>query len=178
MKDVAALKMTLPKVPDIELVAIEGLKRVARYKGIEEGKIGEAKLVVAEAIINALEHSGEEHPLVKIEFVQTTNRPVIYVGDYGKGFDPSSVEDPDIKSKIGSLHNRGWGLKLMTSLSDGFRIESGCHGTRITITKLLTWGSNDGTAVQSDVRSAGQPTGHCHGRVCEQRRGRSNSRRI
>ena len=138
MKDVVTLKMALPKVPDIELVAIEGLERMARHKGIEEGKIGEAKLVVAEAIINALEHSGEETPLVKVEFALTSNQLVIYVRDYGKGFDPSSVEDPDIQSKIGSRHKRGWGLKLMRSLSDGFRIESGNRGTRITITKLLS----------------------------------------
>jgi anti-sigma regulatory factor (Ser/Thr protein kinase) len=138
MKDVVTLKMTLPKVPDIELVAIEGMERMARHKGIDEGKIGEAKLVVAEAIINALEHSGDEMPLVKVEFALTSNQLVIYVRDYGKGFDPTAVEDPDIATKLGSRHKRGWGLKLMKSLSDGFRIESGGRGTRITITKLLT----------------------------------------
>lgn len=138
MKDVVTLKMTLPKVPDIELVAVEALERMSRFKGIEEGKIGEAKLVVTEAIINALEHSGEETPMVKVEFALTSNQLVIYVRDYGKGFDPSSVENPDIQKKLGTRHKRGWGLKLMRSLSDGFHIESGNRGTRITITKLLT----------------------------------------
>jgi anti-sigma regulatory factor (Ser/Thr protein kinase) len=138
MKNTVTLKMTLPKIPDIELVAIEGMDRLARHMGIADEKIGEAKILVAESVVNALEHSGDNNPTVKVEFTLTTKELVIFVRDYGKGFEPSSVEDPDISAKLGSKNKRGWGLKLMKSLSDGFHIESGTTGTRITITKLLS----------------------------------------
>jgi len=137
MKDTITLKMSLPKISDIELVAIEGLDHLAHHLGIVEDKIGEAKVLVTEAIINALEHSGEESPAVKVEFTMTKRELIILVRDYGKGFDPSSVEDPNIQDKLGSKDKRGWGLKLMKTMSDDFAIESGKHGTRITIKKLL-----------------------------------------
>jgi anti-sigma regulatory factor (Ser/Thr protein kinase) len=137
MTDAVTLKMTLPKIPDIELVALEGLDRLARHLGIAEEKIGEARILVTEAVVNALEHSGENNPTVRVEFTMTTNDLSIFVRDYGKGFEPASVEDPDIKAKLHSKNKRGWGLNLMKSMSDDFRIESNRNGTKITIKKLL-----------------------------------------
>ncbi len=138
MKGAISLKVSLPKIPDIELVAIEGLERLAHHLGIADEKIGEARVLVTEAIINALEHSGEDNPLVKVEFTMTKQELIILIRDYGKGFEPSSVEDPDIRGKMGTKDKRGWGLKLMKTMSDDFRIESNDHGTRITIKKLLS----------------------------------------
>ncbi len=136
MKDPVVLKVSLPKIPDIELVAVEGLDRLARYLGIADGKLGEAKILVTEAIINALEHSG--NATVNVEFTMTTKELTIFVRDYGKGFEVASVENPDLHDKLGSKHKRGWGLKVMKSMSDDFKIESGPDGTRITIRKLLS----------------------------------------
>ena len=138
MKDTVTLKVSLPKIPDIELVALEGLDRLAHHLGIADEKIGEAKVLVTEAIINALEHSGEDNPTVRVEFAMTKQELTILVRDYGKGFEPSSIEDPDLESKLGAKSKRGWGLKLMKTMSDDFHIESNKHGTRITIKKLLT----------------------------------------
>lgn len=132
------LRIALPRIPDIELVALEGLDRLAHHLGIAEEKIGEARIAVTEAIINALEHSGAKTPMVKVEFRMTTEDLVILVRDYGKGFEPDSVEDPSLEAKFGSRHKRGWGLKLMKSLADDFQIESGSRGTKITIKKLLS----------------------------------------
>ena len=137
MNNAVSLKVSLPKIPDIELVAIEGLERLARHLGIAEEKIGEAKIIVAEAVINALQHAGEKSPSVRVEFTMTTKELVIFVRDYGDGFEPAAVEEPDIQAKLGAKSKRGWGLKLMKSLSDDFRIESNKTGTRITIRKLL-----------------------------------------
>ncbi len=137
MKDAITLKMSLPKIPNIELVAIEGLDRLAHHLGIMEDKIGEAKVLVTEAIINALEHSGESDPAVRVEFSMTKQELIILVRDFGKGFEPSSIEVPNIHDKLGSKDKRGWGLKLMKTMSDDFRIESNKQGTKITIKKLL-----------------------------------------
>ena len=137
MQEPVQLKMTLPRIPDIELVALEGLERLARYLGIPEEKIGEARIIVTEAIINAFEHGGDKNPIARVEFTMTTKEITIFVRDYGEGFEPSEVDTPSIEAKLKSDSKRGWGLSLMKSLSDDFRIESSRHGTKITIKKLL-----------------------------------------
>ena len=137
MQENIKLKMTLPKITDIELVAIEGMDRMARHMGIPDEKISEAHILVTEAVINALEHSGQKRPKVSIEFELTQEKLTIFVCDTGKGFEPDSIKDPDINKKIGSNNKRGWGLKLMKSMSDDFLIESGEHGTKITIIKNM-----------------------------------------
>jgi serine/threonine-protein kinase RsbW len=137
MKDPITLTMALPKVPDIEMVAIEGLERLSHHLGIPAAKIGEAKVVVTEAIINALEHSGGDSPAVRVEFAMTKKELTVLVRDFGKGFEPSQVPVPEIGAKMGTANKRGWGLKLMKTMSDDFHIESSEAGTKITIRKLL-----------------------------------------
>jgi anti-sigma regulatory factor (Ser/Thr protein kinase) len=137
VNDPVRLKIELPKIPDIELVALEGLDRLARYLGIADEKIGEAKIIVTEAVINALEHSGGGTASVLVEYTITARELTIFVRDYGTGFSPGDVPEPELAKKLGSADKRGWGLKLMKSLSDDFRIESDSAGTKITIRKIL-----------------------------------------
>jgi anti-sigma regulatory factor (Ser/Thr protein kinase) len=132
------LEIKLPKVPEIELVAIEGLERMGKHLGIPDDKIGEARVVVTEAIINALEYTEDANPSVKVEFEMTKEKLIILVADSGKGFNPDEVDEPDIKKKLEDRNKRGWGIKLMKSMSDDLIIESKPTGTKISIIKHLS----------------------------------------
>lgn len=132
------LKIALPRVPGIELVALQGLEHLAHHLGIAPEKVGEARIIVTEAIINAFEHGGPDTTEVRVEFTMTADELTIFVRDSGRGFDPKTmVERPSVTDK-GMPSRRGWGMKLMRSLSDGFEISSGKKGTTITITKRLS----------------------------------------
>lgn len=138
MKDTLKLEMKLPKITDVELVAIVGLERMGVFLGIPDTKIGEAKVAVIEAIINAFEHGGNDNPNVHVEFIMSKEKLTILVTDWGKGFNPNDVKEPKIKDKIGSDYKRGWGLKLIESMSDDLIVESRPFGTKITIIKNLS----------------------------------------
>ncbi len=129
------MKITLPQVPGIEMVALRGLEHLGHQLGIADEKVGEARIIVTEAIINAFEHGGTE---VQVQFTMSADELTIFVRDSGKGFDPVSVTDrPDVTAR-GTPSRRGWGMKLIRRLSDGFEIRSGKRGTTITITKRLS----------------------------------------
>ena len=131
------LEIKLPLVKDIELVALEGLELMGRHLEISDEKIGEARILVTEGVINAIEHSENKSPFVDVHFIMNIDALIIVITDYGKGFDPSTIENPEIGKKLNSDYKRGWGLKLMKEMSDDFQIDSSEEGTKITITKNL-----------------------------------------
>ncbi len=75
------LEIKLPKVPEIELVAIGDLEKIEGYCGISNGKLGEARILVTEAIINGLGHSGTDRVHVKVGFRMTKENLLILVTD-------------------------------------------------------------------------------------------------
>lgn len=114
---------------DSELEACEYLDLFARKCGYSQDVIDEMRLAFIEALINAKEHAPKDLPdgdKNDIHVALTYNDEAIdmQIRDFGRGFDPTLVEKPDIKKKLKSSYKRGWGLMLMERLSDGAEISS------------------------------------------------------
>jgi len=99
------------------------------------------KMAVVEACINAFEHSATPDRKVELSFrvgAEEGGRGAyleVDVADSGHGFDPTRLKTPEIAAALRSSRKRGWGIKIIESLMDDVRIESGEHGTRIVMRK-------------------------------------------
>jgi serine/threonine-protein kinase RsbW len=132
--------LTIPVAPEMEIAATAQVAALGEMAEMERDKIDEVKMAVVEACINAFEHSETPDRKVELDFrigIANGNRVFLEVGvaDAGKGFDPLRISPPDLAHKLKSSRKRGWGIKIIESLMDDVRIESGTHGTRIVMRK-------------------------------------------
>ncbi len=134
--------LTIPIAPEMEMAAMAQVAALGEWMEMERDKIDEVKMAVAEACINAFEHSETPDRKVDIQFRiaaegESDGRPYLEVdvADAGHGFDPSHLETPNFSAKLRSSRKRGWGIKIIESLMDDVRIESGAKGTRIIMRK-------------------------------------------
>ncbi len=134
--------LTIPIAPEMEIAAMAQVAALGEWMEMGRDKIDEVKMAVAEACINAFEHSQTPDRKVEIEFRigsegDDSGRPYLEVdvSDAGRGFDPSRLETPEIAAKLKSRRKRGWGIRIIESLMDDVRIESGMRGTRIIMRK-------------------------------------------
>jgi len=132
--------LTIPVAPEMEIVATAVVSALGEWMEMGRDKIDEVKMAVVEACINAFEHSQTPDRKVELDFrngVADGSRVYLELGvsDAGRGFDPARVAAPEIADKLRSKTKRGWGIKIIESLMDDVRIESGTHGTRIVMRK-------------------------------------------
>jgi len=132
--------LTIPVAPEMEIVATAVVSALGEWMEMDRDKIDEVKMAVVEACINAFEHSQTPDRKVELDFrngVADGSRVYLELGvsDAGRGFDPARVAAPEIADKLRSKSKRGWGIKIIESLMDDVRIESGTLGTRIVMRK-------------------------------------------
>lgn len=130
MSTTLKLSLHLPCIPNVETVAHAALDRLGGAAHIDSDRLEHAKLLVSEAIVNAIEHSGRRRHL-KVELKVDSNALSIFIKDYGKGLDTDTLKRMADGSSPTELQKRGWGLQLMQQLSDEFNIETGKNGTTI-----------------------------------------------
>tara|TARA_B100000586_G_scaffold56935_1_gene38948 strand:- start:475 stop:888 length:414 start_codon:yes stop_codon:yes gene_type:complete len=133
-KQKPVVELTIPVMPDMELLATQTSAAVAKHMNLDEEKTAEINMALSEACINAFEHS-ESKSEIEIHFKISDDRLIIQVTDSGKGFDKSKVDIPNIEEKISSEYKRGWGLKLIEELMDKVKFDSSEDGTTVTMTK-------------------------------------------
>jgi len=118
------IKLHIPSTHGSEKTAMDRVAEVARHMGFPKGRVEDLKTAVAEACINAMEHShqydGDTNILVTL--TQGESRLEVCVRDKGKGTEagwkPSS---DDRKGREGNA--RGWGLYLIEELMDEVKFE-------------------------------------------------------
>ena len=128
-----SVKLTLPCIADIELVAQSSLDQLKTIVGFSVDKLEQAKILITEAIINAVEYRTSEKNQIFVEFDFKKNELFMIIRDTGRGFTIPDISKPNLKNKIEQGEFRGWGLSIMKSLSDDFSIESDENGTIIRI---------------------------------------------
>ncbi len=126
---VSHLFFKLANEKDSELEACEYLDMFAKKCGFAAETIDEMRLAFIEGLINAKEHAPKDIPDgskrdIHVALTYAEDLMQIQIRDFGKGFDPTVVEKPDIRKKLKSSHKRGWGLMLMERLMDGSEISS------------------------------------------------------
>lgn len=135
--------LTIPVAPEMEIAATAQVAALGEWMELGRDKIDEVKMAVVEACINAFEHSGTPDHRVELKFrvasedAEGSARTYLEVDvlDNGHGFDPARVSPPEIDLKLRAQHKRGWGLRIIRSLMDDVRIESGERGTMIVMRK-------------------------------------------
>lgn len=102
--------------------------------GFDLDRIEDIKLVISEALNNAVIHSDLEDSEVDIVFDYREPKFSIEVKDNGKGFHTSSYEAPSLEGEQCS----GYGIYIMQTLSDSVEVISGDgRGTHLKIEFIL-----------------------------------------
>ena len=128
--------LTVPMIPDMELAVTKTLDGLVKFISLSPDQFDEVRHAIIEACVNASEHSKSKDRKIYLRFFVEPARLRIDVADYGLGFDPNSVEEPDIRNKLfKNERKRGWGLKLIQHFMDEVVIQSSPEGTEITMTK-------------------------------------------
>lgn len=128
-----SINMSLPSKPEYVSIARLAASFVANQMGFDIEIIEDIKLAVGEACNNAILHSGSEDTY-KLEFINKTDKLIIEVIDYGKGFSLDNYKKPSTED----LQENGLGLFIIKSLMDTVEIEtSEGSGTKIIMSKIV-----------------------------------------
>ncbi len=103
---------------------------------LEPGRVADLRLVVSEAVTNAVEAQGAvgEMDRILVRCRVADDHVSVEVVDHGPGFDPDAVPDlPDVETPERLRHESGLGVALMERLADGAEVVSGPDGTTVRL---------------------------------------------
>jgi serine/threonine-protein kinase RsbW len=97
----------------------------AQQAGLDNGSAYQVQLAVDEACSNIIEHGygGEGKGEIHITCMDIGEGIKIIVRDWGKSFDPLSIEDPDVDVPLEELKMRGAGLFFMRNIMDEVKFD-------------------------------------------------------
>lgn len=106
------------------------------YRGDKETLAYHLNLVLTEAMVNAIRHSGPREPekLVRIMITLNADDITIRVYDDGQGFDINTIPPPNFDE----LEDRGRGIFLIRSLMDSVSYRKNCKENILEMKKKLS----------------------------------------
>ena len=109
----------------------------AREAGLNAKDIYSVQLATDEAASNIIEHAydGQPNGMFEVSCEFREDRLTITLLDHGKAFDPSQVEEPNLKADLSDRKIGGLGIYLMRKLMDEVRYDSTQAGNRLTLIK-------------------------------------------
>lgn len=101
------------------------INRIGSQAGLDESDVGKLELAVDEACANVIEHAygHDARKQVAIQVVYDEDTLRINVVDTGKGFDPSTVKEEELRELVEKRRTGGLGLRLINSLMDEVHYE-------------------------------------------------------
>ena len=126
------IKMEISANPEYVSIIRLTTSGIANKVGFCIDDIEDLKVAISEACTNAIKHSLEDRFTIIYSMIE--NGLTIEIIDNGKGYDRSTVSEPDIDN----LKESGMGLFIIESLMDEVIVESQeGKGTSIKMTKYL-----------------------------------------
>jgi serine/threonine-protein kinase RsbW len=124
-------------------VAIDYVTECARAAGFDNQALYQIQLAVDEACANVVQHAyeGMEPGNMEVSCRLDEQCLVIQVREWGRGFDPDSVAEPDVHAPLEERAFGGLGLFLLKQMVDGvtFRFDPE-RGNELTMVKRLQVG--------------------------------------
>ena len=130
------LRALLENVP----VATECVAAIARAAGLEDRLLYQIQLAVDEACANVVEHAYRGLEAGDMELVCSLSGGAftVRVRDWGRAFDPSSVEVPDIEAPLEERNLGGLGLFLVRQMMDAIKFHFDAErGNELVMVKRL-----------------------------------------
>jgi serine/threonine-protein kinase RsbW len=106
--------------------------------GLTNKDIYDAQVAIDEACTNIIEHGygGECQGEIECTYLVIENGLKVILRDQGCGFEPESIGEPDIVSKLDKRKERGLGVYFMRKLMDEVLFESHTPlGNQLTMVK-------------------------------------------
>ena len=134
------VQLKLPSHTDYLDVIREFISKLAHEAGFDEENVHKIALALDEACTNVIRHAydGGDEQCVEVEAEVDRNGMKITVSDSGKGFDPDTVETPNIEKLMAQHRFGGFGLYIIKTVMDevDFSIDPGVRN-EVRMTKYL-----------------------------------------
>ncbi len=113
------VKAVLKNVP----LAIDFVSRLARAVGFDDDALYQIELAVDEACANIVSHAykGMEVGDMEVSCCLDDRTLTISVRDWGRGFNPDAVDEPDVNAPLEERAFGGLGLFLVKQVMDEFQ---------------------------------------------------------